>query len=119
MRLLALALAAATTVVSAQNANQELADHKLGNDHGLDARNFDAKAGACRDFFQYANGGWLKANPIPAAYSRWSLDDEINERNEALLKSILEQASATHADAGSTQQKVGDFYAAAMNEAGS
>jgi len=118
MRLLALALAAATTVVSAQNANQELADHKLGNDHGLDARNFDAKAGACRDFFQYANGGWLKANPIPAAYSRWSLDDEINERNEALLKSILEQASATHADAGSTQQKVGDFYAAAMNEAG-
>ena len=113
MRLLALALAAATTVVSAQST-----EHKLGNDHGLDARNFDAKAGACRDFFQYANGGWLKANPIPAAYSRWSLDDEITERNEALLKSILEQASATHADTGSTQQKVGDFYAAAMDEAG-
>jgi len=113
MRLLVLALAAATTAAPAQST-----DHKLGNDHGLDARNLDAKTGACRDFFQYANGGWLKANPIPAAYSRWSLDDEITERNEALLKSILEQASAAHADAGSTRQKVGDFYAAAMDEAG-
>jgi len=113
MRLLVLALAAATTAAPAQST-----DHKLGNDHGLDARNLDVKTGACRDFFQYANGGWLKANPIPAAYSRWSLDDEITERNEALLKSILEQASAAHADAGSTRQKVGDFYAAAMDEAG-
>ena len=107
MRLLALALAAATTAIAGP-----------ANERGLDARNFDPAAGACRDFFQYANGGWLKANPIPPAYSRWSLDDEINGRNEALLKAILEDAAAHRADAGSAQQKVGDFYAAAMDEAG-
>ena len=105
MRLLALALAAATAA----------AGHS--NDHGLDARNFDPAAGACRDFFQYANGGWLKANPIPAAYSRWSLDDEISERNETLLKAIVEDAAAHPAGPGSTMQKVGDFHAAAMDEA--
>src|SRR4051812_33119205 len=87
-----------------------------GNDHGLDAHNFDTAAGACRDFFQYANGGWLKANPIPAAYSRWSLDDEINERNEALLKQVLESAATKPGSHGSTTQKVGDFFAAAMDE---
>jgi len=106
MRLLALALAAAATAAAGHS-----------NDHGLDARNFDPGAGACRDFFQYANGGWLKANPIPPAYSRWSLDDEISERNETLLKGIVEDAAAHPGARGSTTQKVGDFHAAAMDEA--
>ena len=87
------------------------------NDHGLDARNFDPGDGACRDFFQYANGGWLKSNPIPPTYSRWSLDDEINERNESILKSILENAASRWGAPDSTTQKIGDFYAAAMDEA--
>ena len=89
-----------------------------GNEHGLDARNFDVSAGACRDFFQYANGGWLKANPIPAAYSQWSLDDEITERNDAILRRVLEDAAAHTAESGSAAQKVGDFYRAAMDDAG-
>jgi putative endopeptidase len=87
------------------------------NEHGLDAANLDPAAGACRDFFQYADGGWLKSNPIPPAYSRWSLDDEINERNLAILKNILESAAVHPGAPGETAQKVGDFYAAAMDEA--
>ena len=87
------------------------------NEHGLDAANMDPAAGACRDFFQYANGGWLKSNPIPPAYSRWSLDDEINERNLGILKKVLESAAAHPAAPGETAQKIGDFYAAAMDEA--
>ena len=89
-----------------------------GNERGLDARNFDVAAGACRDFFQYANGGWLKANPIPPAYSQWGLDAEITERNDAMLHDVLESAAAHAAAPGSATQKVGDFYAAAMDEAG-
>jgi putative endopeptidase len=88
-----------------------------GNDHGLDPRNVDPATAACVDFFQHANGGWLKANPIPAAYSEWSLDDELNERNLLLLKTLLEGAAAKPGDHGSNTQKIGDFYAAAMDQA--
>ncbi|HET8940511.1 MAG TPA: M13 family metallopeptidase [Rudaea sp.] len=86
------------------------------NDHGLDARNFDTTIAPCADFFEYADGGWLKSNPIPSSYSTWSLDNEIGERNLAILKRILEGAAAHPGAPGSTSQKIGDFYAAAMNE---
>ena len=89
----------------------------VGNDHGLDAHNFDPSTPACIDFFQYANGGWLKSNPIPPSYSEWSLDSELNERNLLLLKTILENATANPGSHGSNTQKIGDFYAAAMDEA--
>ncbi|HZW50709.1 MAG TPA: M13 family metallopeptidase N-terminal domain-containing protein, partial [Rudaea sp.] len=87
------------------------------NEHGLDPRNFDARTPACTDFFQHADGGWLASNPIPAEYSTWSLDNEIGERNTAILKRILEDAAAHPGAPGSTGQKIGDFYAAAMDEA--
>jgi putative endopeptidase len=106
LRVTALSLALAAAAASAHT-----------NDHGLDAANMDPAAGACSDFFQYADGGWLKSNPIPPAYSRWSLDDEINERNLLILKNILENAAAHPGPPGQTTQKIGDFYAAAMDEA--
>ncbi len=87
------------------------------NERGLDAQNVDAATPACDDFFQHANGGWLASNPIPAEYSQWSLDDELRERNLALLRGVLEDAAAHPGAAGSTTQKVGDFYASAMDEA--
>jgi len=87
------------------------------NERGLDARNFDLATHACTDFFQHANGGWLKANPIPAEYSRWSLDDELRERNLVLLRDVLDAAAKAPGATGSTSQKIGDFYASAMDEA--
>ncbi len=87
------------------------------NEHGLDAANFDPATPACTDFFQHANGGWIKANPIPAEYSRWSLDDEISERNLTVLRDILEKAAKQHGAKGSVEQKIGDYYASAMDEA--
>jgi putative endopeptidase len=86
------------------------------NDHGLDPRNFDARTPACADFFQHANGGWLASNPIPAAYSTWSLDNEIGERNLRILRGILENAAAHPGAPASVTRKLGDFYAAAMDE---
>ncbi len=87
------------------------------NERGLDARNVDTRTPACMDFFQHANGGWLASNPIPDAYSTWSLDNEIGERNTAILKRLLEDAAAHPGAGGSATQKIGDFYAAAMDEA--
>jgi putative endopeptidase len=87
------------------------------NERGIDPQNFDDSVGACTDFFQHANGGWLKSNPIPAEYSQWSLDDELRERNLALLRGILDDAAKTPGAPGSNVRKIGDFYASAMDEA--
>ena len=59
----------------------------------IDPANVDKTANACVDFYQYANGGWLKANPLPAAYSRWGSFEELGEGNQANLTKILQSAS--------------------------
>jgi putative endopeptidase len=87
------------------------------NERGIDPQNFDDSVGACADFFEHANGGWLKSNPIPAEYSQWSLDDELRERNLALLRGILDDAANTPGEPGSNARKIGDFYASATDEA--
>jgi putative endopeptidase len=69
------------------------------------------------DFFSYANGGWQKANPIPAAYSRWGTFGILQKQNQDVLHQILEDNAKTKHAEGSTEQKVGDFYATGMDEA--
>lgn len=87
-----------------------------GNARGLDRKNLDTACSPCKDFFQYANGGWLKDNPVPAAYSTWAVDDEMRERNNMMLKEVLESAAKnTSAPKGSNLQKIGDFFATAMD----
>ena len=72
---------------------------------------------ACDDFFEYANGGWRSANPIPASMSRWSRRWEAGESTKDKLRGILEQTAAmTSAPKGSVDQLTGDFYNACMNE---
>src|SRR5207245_6880813 len=72
----------------------------------------------CDDFYQYACGGWMKANPIPPDKSRWTRSfDSVNERNQLLLRGILEKDAAGQADpADPYAKKVGDFYATCMDE---
>jgi len=87
-----------------------------GNARGLDVKNFDTTCSPCKDFFEYANGSWLMNNPVPAAYSSWSVDDEMRERNNIMLKEILESAAKdVAAPKGSNRQKIGDFFATAMD----
>ncbi len=84
----------------------------------FDPANMDPSTAACADFYQYANGGWLKANPIPAAYPAWGIANALVEKNRDVLRQILE-ASASNAKArkGSNEQKVGDYYASCIDEA--
>ncbi|WP_133498648.1 M13 family metallopeptidase [Cognatilysobacter terrigena] len=69
------------------------------------------------DFFQYANGGWLKAHPIPKSESSWGIGNEVDDELYARLRTISESAAKTKAAAGSDTQKIGDFWATAMDTA--
>jgi putative endopeptidase len=86
---------------------------------GFDPANMDKTCKACDDFNQYANGGWLAKNPIPAAYPSWGSFNILNESNRDHMKEILEEAAKnTTAPKGSVDQKIGDYYAACMDEPG-
>ena len=67
------------------------------------------------DFFQYALGGWLKRTPIPAAESHWGIGNILREQSYVNLKKTNEYAAAHPAAPHSDEQKVGDFWAAAMD----
>lgn len=83
---------------------------------GIDVANMDKTANPGDDFFQYANGTWLKNTPIPNEYDKWGVLNIINDKNLTLLKDILEKASNDKtAPAGSNDRKIGDFYFAGMN----
>jgi len=83
----------------------------------FDAANLDTTCAACKDFFQYSNGGWLKNNPIPPAYSSWGAFTELDERNRATLHTILDAAATkvATAAAGSNARRLGVFYATCMD----
>ena len=67
------------------------------------------------DFYQYADGGWLKTHPIPAAFSAWGAFYEVEDHNETALHGILERVAAH--PRGRIEQQVGDFYASGMDTA--
>jgi putative endopeptidase len=69
------------------------------------------------DFFQYANGAWLKAHPIPASEASWGIGNEVDDELYARLRSINESAARQQAAPGSDPQKIGDFWATAMDVA--
>ena len=81
---------------------------------GLDLAAIDRSVDACTDFYQFACGGWSAKNPIPADRSRWGRFDELNEKNLAVLRGILEKAAAS---TDSEFRKIGNYYASCMDEA--
>lgn len=83
----------------------------------FDISRVDKSVEACDDFFQYANGNWIKNTQIPAAYSRWGSFNILAENNNNSLKEILETVSKTNSAAGSNDQLIGDFYLSCMDEA--
>jgi len=87
------------------------------NLHGIDLTDLDRKAEPCTDFFEFANGTWRANNPIPASMTRWSKRWQSGETAKDKLREILEAASADKSAAkGSTEQLIGDYYGACIDE---
>src|SRR5436305_780385 len=84
----------------------------------LDPKNMDTSVKPQDDFYLYANGGWLKRNPVPPEYSRWGSFSELEEKNNEALHKIAEKTANAHVDANAAPevQKVGDYYASGMDE---
>ncbi len=83
----------------------------------LDPRSLDRAADPCADLFQFSCGGWVKNNPIPPDQSSWSVYSKMQDDNRALLRALLEKAGRGGAGRGANEQKIGDYYAACMDEA--
>ena len=83
---------------------------------GFDTSRMDTSVEACTDFFEYANGTWLKNTEIPASQSRWGTFNILADNNNAALRDILENAMKTRAANGTDTQLIGDFYASCMDE---
>lgn len=82
----------------------------------IDLTNMDQSINPTVDFYRYVNGGWMARNPVPPGYSRWGSFSEVDERNEEVLRNIVETAVNTQNPvSGSNMQKIGDFYFTAMD----
>ncbi len=82
---------------------------------GLDLTNLDNSVRPQDDFFQYACGGWMKKNPLPAAYSRYGSFDVLGEENNKRINEILNELRTNTYAKGSTEQKLSDLYKLAMD----
>jgi endothelin-converting enzyme/putative endopeptidase len=86
---------------------------------GIEVSDLNRDVEPCTDFYEFANGAWRAANPIPASMPRWSRRWAAGESSKDRLKLILEEASAApDPPRGSVEQLIGDFYGACMDETG-
>src|SRR6478736_3331934 len=83
---------------------------------GFDPSAIDRSVNPCENFYQFACGAWMSANPIPADQSRWGRFDALQDRNREVLHKILEAAAAAKPGRTALEQKMGDYYASCMDQ---
>lgn len=93
-------------------------DNKNDKKTDLLAANVDTTVSPATDFFLFANGGWIKRNPIPASESSWGVGQLVQDDIYERLKAINEKAAKESATEGSITQKIGDFWYSGMDSAG-
>ena len=83
---------------------------------GLVMTNLDTNVRPQDDFYEYACGGWMKNNPLPAAYSRYGSFDRLQEDNDKRINGILDELLKGTYAKGTVEQKLSDFYKLAMDQ---
>jgi len=82
----------------------------------LDISSMDKSVDPCVDLYRYSCGGWQKKNPIPPDQTSWSVYGKLYQDNLTFLRGMLEQAAQLKPHRNAVSQKIGDFYAACMDE---
>ena len=111
MTLKHLIIMSSSVIMASCTGNQTQED---GRAHYL-TTDFDTTTSLGDDFYQYSNFAWLQSHPIPGDKSRINTFDVLNDENQDRLKEIVEKACKVNAPIGSNQQKIGDYYALAMD----
>lgn len=98
--------------------NQVIAqkNSKKDNKHFIDRANMDFSVKPGDNFYLYANGNWIKNNPVPASKTRWGSFDVLRLTSAERLQQLAEEAAANPSK-NSIYQRVGDFYASGMDTA--
>ena len=82
---------------------------------GIDLSNLNREANPATDFYEFACGGWMRNNPLPAAYSRFGSFDQLGENNNKRINSILNDLRNNTYASGTTECKLSDLYKLAMD----
>ena len=82
----------------------------------LDVTSMDKSVDPCTDFYTYSCGGWMKANPIPPDKTSWTVTSKLEDDNKLILRDVLDTAARPDTNRDATNQKIGDYYAACMDE---
>ena len=82
---------------------------------GIELANLDQSVKPADDFYSFACGGWMKNNPLPAAYSRYGSFDKLGEDNDKRINSILNELKSNTYESGTIEQKLSDLYKLAMD----
>ena len=84
---------------------------------GINLANLDTTVVAQNDFYQYACGGWIAANPLTDEYSSFGSFDKLAENNRERLNSLIKDIASAEHEQGSIEQKIGDLYNLALDTA--
>ena len=81
----------------------------------IDLANFDNSVSPKEDFYQYACGGWMEANPLTAEYARYGIFDQLDKENQEKLKALIEELNSKPQEEGSVGAKIQMMYAMGLD----
>lgn len=82
---------------------------------GVDRTNLNDSVAPQENFYEYACGGWMKANPLKPEFSRFGTFDQLGENTREQVKSLVTNLDTKNAKTGSAAQQIGDLYAMGMD----
>ena len=94
---------------------QQVTDQPMVSRSGIDLASMDTTANACTNFYQFVCGGWIKKHPAPPDQPRYGRFDELQDRNNEILRNILQDSMAP-AVTNPDLKKIGDYYSGCMSE---